>query len=211
MIKRQDYIFLLALIGVVTFLVIPFTHELFFTFTDEFLLIGGFFKFFLFASIGDVLSRRIRFHDYKVTGLLWKMMVWGIIGVFVVLVFQIFPAGVETLQANNILPFEGNIFMFALFTSVLMNAFFAPTMMLFHRITDQIIESRIESSVFDLKSTLKAIDYPAFIGMLMRTIPLFWIPAHTITFLLNETYRPFFAALLGVMLGLFLNLYKKRA
>ncbi|GAB1473896.1 hypothetical protein MASR2M69_13370 [Bacteroidota bacterium] len=35
-----------------------------------------------------------------------------------------------------------------------------------------------------------------------KTIPLFWIPAHTITFLLPDTYKVIFAASLSIVLGL---------
>ena len=38
-----------------------------------------------------------------------------------------------------------------------------------------------------------------------KTIPFFWIPAHTITFLLAPQYQVLFAALLGVMLGILLS------
>jgi hypothetical protein len=34
-----------------------------------------------------------------------------------------------------------------------------------------------------------------------KTIPLFWIPAHTITFLLPPDFRILFAAILGIALG----------
>ncbi len=37
-----------------------------------------------------------------------------------------------------------------------------------------------------------------------KTIPLFWYPAHTITFLLPGDVRVLFAALLGVILGILL-------
>jgi len=37
-----------------------------------------------------------------------------------------------------------------------------------------------------------------------KTIPFFWIPAHTITFLLPADFQVLFAALLSVMLGLIL-------
>jgi hypothetical protein len=37
-----------------------------------------------------------------------------------------------------------------------------------------------------------------------KTIPLFWYPAHTITFMLPGEYRVLFAALLGVALGVIL-------
>ena len=37
-----------------------------------------------------------------------------------------------------------------------------------------------------------------------KTIPLFWYPAHTITFMLPGELRVLFAALLGVALGVIL-------
>jgi hypothetical protein len=37
-----------------------------------------------------------------------------------------------------------------------------------------------------------------------KTIPLFWFPAHTITFLLPSQFQVLFAALLGVALGVIL-------
>ena len=39
-----------------------------------------------------------------------------------------------------------------------------------------------------------------------KTIPFFWIPAHTITFLLPGQYQVLFAALLGVALGIILSI-----
>ena len=41
-----------------------------------------------------------------------------------------------------------------------------------------------------------------------KTIPLFWYPAHTITFLLPGDYQVLFAAFLGVVLGLILSIKK---
>jgi hypothetical protein len=39
-----------------------------------------------------------------------------------------------------------------------------------------------------------------------KTIPFFWIPAHTITFLLPPELRVLFAAALGIVLGVILAL-----
>jgi hypothetical protein len=39
-----------------------------------------------------------------------------------------------------------------------------------------------------------------------KTIPFFWYPAHTITFLLPSEQRVLFAALLGIALGVLLAL-----
>jgi hypothetical protein len=38
-----------------------------------------------------------------------------------------------------------------------------------------------------------------------KTIPLFWIPAHTITFMLPGEFQVLFAASLSIVLGLLLS------
>ncbi|NTV18536.1 MAG: Mpv17/PMP22 family protein, partial [Bacteroidales bacterium] len=43
-----------------------------------------------------------------------------------------------------------------------------------------------------------------------KTIPLFWIPAHTITFMLPDQYKVLFAASLSIVLGLILSYAKLR-
>jgi len=207
--KRSDVLFLLALAVITVFLILPTTHRIFFGFTDDYYLLGGFIKFFLFATLGDVISHRIKEGDYLVRGIVGKAFIWGIIGVVVVMVFMIFTTGVSYLHEEGVLPLGDLVFFTAFTTSVLMNLLFAPTMMLFHRISDEVIELKVTKGYVNLKSSIRRIDFPAFFGMLTRTIPFFWIPAHTITFLLPQAYRPFFAAVLGIMLGLFLNLYKK--
>ncbi len=207
--RRTDY--LVAAVGAVTvfLLVFPPTHRAFFGFTDRHYLLGGFIKFFLFATFGDLISRRIRHGDWRVPGLIYKALAWGILGIFIVIAFRIFTAGIAGLQETGVLPGAGVTFLFAFFTSLFMNLFFAPAMMLVHRVSDQFIDMRVKNTGKSLREAVMTIDYPAFVGMLAKTIPLFWIPAHTITFLLEERYRAFFASLLGVMLGLLLNLFKK--
>jgi hypothetical protein len=44
----------------------------------------------------------------------------------------------------------------------------------------------------------------------MKTIPFFWIPAHTLTFLLPSEYRVLAAAMLSIALGLILTITKKK-
>ena len=40
--------------------------------------------------------------------------------------------------------------------------------------------------------------------VLFRSLLFFWVPAHTVTFLLPPAFRVLFAALLGAVLGLIL-------
>jgi len=210
--KQSDFKFGIGIVLLIMFLVIPVTHQAFFGFTDTYKLLGGFIKFFIFASIGDLISQRITQGNYAVKGLFFKALVWGFIGVMIVLVFEIFSNGVLFLQTQGLLPFAGNTFFFALFTSIFMNLIFAPTMMLFHRISDHYIEHKLSASSHKLQDTLVSLDMNKFITfVIFKTIPLFWIPAHTITFLLSETYRVLFASLLGVALGLILGFAKRKS
>ena len=209
--KYSDVAMLVLALIAVFLLVFPPTHDAFFSFTDRYYLFGGFIKFFLFATGGDLLSHRIRAGDWRVDGLFLKAMAWGVLGVFISLVFIIFPAGVDVLQVEGLLPDTSLFIVTPLLTSVLMNLLFAPTLMLTHRVSDEYIEMRVKKNGKSLKQAIDSIDFSAYFSMLFRTIPLFWIPAHTVTFILPETFRPLFAALLGVMLGLFLNLFKRSA
>ncbi len=52
-------------------------------------------------------------------------------------------------------------------------------------------------------------DWHGFVSFtLFKTIPLFWIPAHTLTFLLPPEYQVIAAAALSIALGIILSLRK---
>jgi hypothetical protein len=85
-----------------------------------------------------------------------------------------------------------------------------------HRITDTYIELS-EGKVKNLKKiklddVVSKINLKTFISfVVMKTIPLFWIPAHTITFLLHAGYRVLFAAYLSIALGVILTVAKTKS
>ena len=55
-----------------------------------------------------------------------------------------------------------------------------------------------------------SVDWTKFVSFtLFKTVPLFWIPAHTVTFLLPQEYQVMMAASLSVALGIILNLGKR--
>lgn len=188
------------------------TRDFFLTFAGEYKILGGFIKFFFLASIGDFIGLRIKTKSWKVPSyIIVKATIWGLIGVAIVLMFTIYPLGIASLQSSHILPFDGVDFFFALFTSMIMNLTFAPTMMAFHRVTDTYLELRKSNKGVTLGETLDTINWRQFINFtIFKTIPLFWIPAHTITFLLPSEYRIIFAAVLGIFLGLLLGMFNNR-
>ena len=81
-------------------------------------------------------------------------------------------------------------------------------MMGFHKMTDTWLAPM--PSRRSLAQAAAAVDWEGFISFtLLKTIPFFWIPAHTITFLLPDEYRTAMAALLSVALGVILSLKKR--
>ena len=100
----------------------------------------------------------------------------------------------------------------AFLISLSMNTIYAPIMMTFHKITDaHIINNggKLKSLIQPIKfwEICKSINWDVqWNFVFMKTIPFFWIPAHTITFLLPPEWQVMFAALLGIALGVILAL-----
>ena len=100
--------------------------------------------------------------------------------------------------------------------SVTMNSIFAPVFMTFHRITDTHIIAtggtmRGFFTPIPMGKILQNLNWKVQWGFVFKkTIPFFWFPAHTITFLLPGDARVLFAALLGVVLGVFLAIAARK-
>ena len=204
--KKYDKVISLGVLVLTVIFVFILTRSFFLSFASNSMMIAGFIKFFFLASIGDFIGLRIKSGYYRVPkNIFFKAIVWGIIGSIIGLVFGFFSSTVATLQSKNILPFENVLFVTAFLTSLLMNLIFAPVMMSFHRITDTYLDGSDT-----ITTAFKEVNWRQFRNIvLFKTIPFFWIPAHTITFLLPEEYRIIFAAILGIALGLLLSLFKK--
>jgi len=176
---------------------------------------SSFFKFGVLATFGEVIACKIRTKHWpdKNFGLLPKAFVWGFLGIFILYAFKIFASGVPLL-CDTLLPISGNVkidnILTAFYISFFMNIIFAPVMMITHKITDIKIEAGKGSfmSLFSSISIGKAfsmINWDKMWGfVIQKTIPIFWIPAHTITFLLPPSFRILFAALLSIILGIIL-------
>ena len=94
--------------------------------------------------------------------------------------------------------------------SVSMNTIFAPVFMTFHKITDTHIldcggSPRSLLTPIPMTRIITHLNWDAQWNFVFKkTIPFFWYPAHTITFLLPGEMRVLFAAILGVVLGVLL-------
>jgi hypothetical protein len=177
----------------------------------------GFIKTSVLASLGEVMALRIKQKRYVLNlKTLEKWFVWGLLGMTFVLVFPLFHQGVIAAQSAGLLPRIESIMVLgtvltAFLTSILMNLIFAPTFMILHRITDSYIDlsdGSIKKMVrIPFKDIIDHINWKFFFGFVVfQTIPFFWIPAHTITFLLPEVYRVLMAAYLSIALGMILSI-----
>lgn len=219
--KKGDLLWGAALLGMICFLVAPPTHGLFLAASQNAPYWMGFLKFALLASMGELLAIRLVTNRWKLPmGPLWRVVVWGLIGMLVTLMFTLYASGVESCIDRGYLPGAGAAVLSALTTalqtSILLNLFFGPSFMLFHRLTDTWIDlgqGKFTRMVrVSLGDVLDAADLKGFVSfVLFRTIPAFWIPAHTVTFLLPPSYRVLMAAMLSICLGVILSFAGKRS
>lgn len=212
--NKKDFLWGLTLIGVIIFLINSSTHNMFIKFNGGHPYIAGFIKFALLASLGDLLAARIVSKKWeKPSGLLFRAFIWGFLGMVIVLIFNIFAAGVTIAMDKGILPGKNLTILFAFFTSAIMNSTFAPTMMAFHRCTDTYADLKFGKGEKEVNLSLivENIDWDGFVSfVVIKTIPFFWIPAHTITFLLPPEYRVLAAAFLSIALGAILSFAKRK-
>jgi hypothetical protein len=213
--RKGDIVWGLVFAGLAAFIAIPATRALFIQATNAQPFLMGFIKFAILASMGEFLAIRIvKGHYERPAGLPAKALVWGLIGVLITFMFGLYGAGVAGLAAKGWLPAApglGGAFLAAFFTSCLMNLTFGPVFMACHRISDSWIEARASGERPSLKDIVGRIDWAGFIGFVVgKTIPLFWIPAHTLTFMLPGEYRVLIAAFLSIALGAILSLAKAR-
>jgi hypothetical protein len=211
--KKGDLLWGVALLLWILILVVPASRVIFIRFTEAYPYQGGFIKFAILASMGDLLGIRILKGEWTIPkGVFYKAAIWGIIGMMITLMFTVYMGGTAAAQASGRLPFKGSAIAQAFFGSAIMNVTFGPMMMVFHRFTDMYVDTRYEKNggSVSLKELIDKNDWNSLVEFTwLKTCPLFWIPAHTIVFLLPSQYRVLVSAFLSIALGLLLALAKK--
>lgn len=217
--KKQDLVFIVGL-GLVfcPFFLSRQVLGFYMTLVGTHALVMSFIKFAVLATLGEVIGLRISRGVYRMNGfgILPRSLVWGCLGVGIQLVFVLFAVGAPVVVSKFVTPlpsgvlgqaFSGGKLLAAFAISVSLNLIFAPVFMTLHRVTDMHIQEtggtlRGFFTPIDFSRMLGQIDWQVMWGFVFKkTLLLFWIPAHTITFLLPEMHRVLFAALLGIVLG----------
>ena len=207
-----DILWTIVVGGAIAFMLVPPMAGWYQSFNASMPYLAAFVKFFLLASMGEYLAKRIQTGVWKLPSYwLGRAVVWGILGMVIALAFQLFSGGVAAAADNGFLPNTSSRLLNAFMISTLMNLIFAPVMMGLHRFTDTWFDLRAKDEKTTLANLVSTINWQQFFSfVILKTIPLFWIPAHTITFMLPGEYRVLMAAVLSIALGLILSLVGKR-
>ena len=202
-------------------LIIPATREVFETLSGEHPYLMGFVKFALLATAGELIAIKMASGRFaKPAYLIARIVIWGLIGVWITYMMKIFFLGSGAMIAAGLLPGKSLAadsitykLIRAFATAATMNLTFGPTFMAVHKCSDTYLALRAQNGRgVKLSEVIDAVDWKRFVSFtLFKTVPIFWIPAHTVTFLLPPAYQVMLAALLSVALGIILNLRKKPA
>jgi hypothetical protein len=154
-------------------------------------------QFAILGTLGDIFSKWMQqgkvHKPYKISIILLKMLEWAIIAVTIKYAFTGFQGFIDSLIAHNLLPELSN-FGRAFTVSVTMNLQYGLFLVIFHRFLDNVIAKQ---------HNWKNIDKGMF------SLIWFWIPAHTITFMLEKPFQIGLAALWSVVLGFILGYYNR--
>jgi len=222
--KKTDLIFILCVTAFfLPFIVVPEVYDFYTSFNNDHGMIMSFIKFALLATLGESIGLRIKTGVYnsKGFGLIPRAIVWGFLGLWIKLAFVVFSKGMPAFliymgMENAVTALQGDLSWAKIFVafciSVAMNTSFAPVFMTLHKITD----THILNNGGTLLGFFKPIKFGEIFPSLnwdvqwnfvfKKTIPFFWIPAHTITFCLPEQWQILFAAILGIVLGILLSI-----
>lgn len=216
--KRADFI-VLTIIAILAagIAALPNALETFQAYTKAHGYLLSFLKFSILATFGECVALRIVEGSYWKPGfgLLAKAVMWGILGLFLKACFTVFALGAPQVLPSlgftlSDTPSFGERLLVSFTISLMLNTVFAPVLMVLHKIYDDHISihgGKLSSLItpVDISARLSAIDWNVMWGfVLKKTVPCFWIPAHTLTFMLPSDARILFAAVLGGVLGVIL-------
>ncbi len=220
--KKKDIVVIsVILITLTPFFIFDSVYSFYTQFNQNNGFLMSFIKFAILATFGESLGLRIKEGVYNKAGfgLLPRAVVWGVLGLSIKFAFIVFAKGTPFFliyigfeNADTIIKeaFSFKKLITAFSISVAINTIYAPVMMTLHKITD----IHIINNGGTIRGLLRKINFSEILSKInwkiqwnfvfKKTIPFFWIPAHTITFLLQEDMQVLFAALLGIALGLIL-------
>ncbi|MCL2560918.1 MAG: hypothetical protein FWE10_01160 [Rikenellaceae bacterium] len=224
--KKKDFLVILITAALLApFFLSPVVYGWYKTFNVTHPVVMSFLKFAVLATFGECIGLRITngVYNKKGFGVLPRAVVWGFLGIGIAFAINLFFAGTPVAlaqfgmtEAPAVIAAHGLTLLKVLVSfciSLSINLIFAPVFMTLHKVTDtHIVQTGgtlrgFFTTRLPMGATLAGLDWKRQWGFVFKkTIPFFWIPAHTVTFLLPGDMRVLFAALLGIALGVLLSL-----
>ncbi len=215
--KYADFIWGAIMVCLLSALVNPSSRAAIIGATMAHPYLMGTIKFAILASMGELFAVRIVAGEWNIPcGMVYRTCFWGFVGFTLTAAVPVYAAGVASSIQSGLLfgaRFHSPVIR-AVWTSVIMNATYGPVLMCAHRISDTYLDLaggyllKLPSVKFD--TVLATINWHSlFVVVIIRLLTFFWIPAHTITFLLPPEYRVLCAAILSFVLGVLLAFFKR--
>jgi len=164
------------------------------TFVQNHPIISSMIQFALLGTIGELIGLAIRNRKWGRVPwirILGKAAIWAILAIGIKYAFVGFEGFVVALRVQEFLPDA----ILPFWISFFMNLLFGPWLILGHRLLDNLLERKQ--------------NWQGIRGALF-TLLWFWIPAHTITFLLPPEWRITLAALWSIVLGLIMGISRRK-
>jgi len=165
------------------------------------LLLSAAIQFGILGTLGEIISIYIKRSKISTMGnpiqFILKILAWAVMGIVIKYGFTGMKGFTDTLISKGLLfNMKHGTLAWAFFMSLFTNLFFGPQMMLFHR---------LEENFIMWKWSFSGIKNAWF------TLIWFWIPAHTLTFMLPAEYQIGLAALWSVALGIIMGISSQKS
>ena len=158
-------------------LALPMTREVFENLSGNHPYIMGFVKFALLATAGELIAVRMSTGKFsKPAYLIARIVIWGLIGVWITYMMKIFFLGSGSMMTAGLLPSgaleDGNVWkklIRAFATSATMNLTFGPTFMAVHKCSDTYLALRAQNGKgVKLATVIDAVDWKRFVSFPQR-------------------------------------------
>jgi hypothetical protein len=159
----------------------------------------GFAKFAVLATFGECLKHRLITRTWIPSKIVLRCLIWGVFGMWITATFPFMDGGLRTLASAGIWPSAPAPFWMSTWINVFSG--FGFFMMFSHYWTDAILAEGWVApwTLFGRPATAR------WAKIVLISLVVFWIPAHTLTFALAAEWRIVCAAFLGIALGLILS------
>lgn len=163
-------------------------------------IITAMIQFAILGTLGDSIAkwiiRKKIFLPFTPKVLFLKMLEWAFLAVCIKYAFVGFHGFVDALIGYGLLPqMETGSLGYSFAISTTMNLQFGPFLVIMHRILDNLVAGEKNWDNIDK-------------GML--SLLWFWVPAHTVTFILPKEFQIGLAAIWSVVLGVILGFYNRK-